>query len=431
MSFPRYERYRNSGAEWLGDVPEHWSVERLGRFFQHIREKVSDKDFPALSVTKNGIVPQLETAAKTDDGDNRRLVRAGDFVINGRSDRNGSAGLSTLDGSVSLINLVLRPIEVCGRYVHFLLRSLPFQQEFYRMGKGIVADLWSTGYEEMSAIVLAMPPSHEQAAIAAFLDRETAKIDGLVEEQRRLIELIKEKRRAAISHAVTKGLDPNAQMKDSEVFWIGEVPKHWSVSALRYFVRLSSGSTPDRSNEAYWDGGIPWVKTGEINYALIANTEETISAEGMAASSVTLAPAGAMLLALYGQGVTRGRVALLGIPATFNQACVAIEPDSRIDKRYLFAFFVFAYQFIREIGNETTQMNLNVDFVKGIRILIPPLHEQRMIAEVVEAQMAGSDALVDESIKTIDLLLERRSVLISAAATGKIDVRGLVKENAA
>ncbi len=230
MSFPRYPGYKNSGVEWLGQAPAHWCLRRLGYHFSERREKVSDKDFAPLSVTKNGVVPQLETAAKTDDGDNRKLVRAGDFVINGRSDRKGSSGTSGLNGSVSLINTVLSPNEeMSGRYAHHLLRSVLFQEEYYRFGKGIVADLWSTNYSEMRNITLAVPKHDEQEAIAAFLDRETARIDTLIAEQETLLALLTEKSQATISHAVTRGLDPNAQMKDSGIAWLGEVPAHWDV----------------------------------------------------------------------------------------------------------------------------------------------------------------------------------------------------------
>ena len=222
MSFPRYINYQASGLNWLGDVPAHWDLRRLGYYFGERREKVSDKDYQPLSVTRNGIVPQLDTAAKTDDGDNRKRVCKGDFVINSRSDRKGSAGLSELDGSVSLISTVLKPKEsVHGPFIHHLLRSVPFQEEFYRFGKGIVADLWSTNYSSMSAITLALPTTSEQLAIANFLDRETTKIDALITEQKHLIELLQEKRQAVISHAVIKGLNPNAPMKDSGVEWLG------------------------------------------------------------------------------------------------------------------------------------------------------------------------------------------------------------------
>jgi type I restriction enzyme, S subunit len=236
MSFPRYPRYKDSGVEWLGEVPGHWDIKRIGYYFTERREKVSDKDFKALSVTKNGIVPQLDTAAKSDDGDNRKKVCKGDFVINSRSDRKGSSGASELDGSVSLICTVLRPQEqVHTPYVHHLLRSQPFQEEFYRYGKGIVADLWSTNYSEMRNILLGMPTLPEQTQIAAFLDRETAKIDDLVAQQRRLMDLLKEKRQAVISHAVTQGLNAQAPMKPSGIEWLGDVPAHWRVGKCGFY----------------------------------------------------------------------------------------------------------------------------------------------------------------------------------------------------
>jgi len=141
-----YPEYKDSGVEWLDTVPSHWDAKRLGQFLFERREKVSDKDYAALSVTKNGILPQLDTAAKSDAGDNRKLVKAGDFVINSRSDRKGSSGISERDGSVSLISIVMEPKGINHRYIHHLLRSYPFQEEFYRWGKGIVADLWSTNY---------------------------------------------------------------------------------------------------------------------------------------------------------------------------------------------------------------------------------------------------------------------------------------------
>jgi type I restriction enzyme S subunit len=213
MSFPTYEKYKDSGVAWLGEVPEHWEVKRLGCFFKERREKVSDAEFEPLSVTKNGVVLQLETAAKTNDNDNRKLVRKGDFVINSRSDRKGSSGVANRDGSVSLINTVLCPCpKMFIAFIHHLLRSVSFQEEYYRYGKGIVADLWSTNYSEMQSILLAVPPFFEQTAIATFLDREAAKIDALIAEQEKLIELLKEKRQAVISHAVTKGLNPDVSM---------------------------------------------------------------------------------------------------------------------------------------------------------------------------------------------------------------------------
>ena len=273
MSFPRYERYKESGAEWLGEVPEYWDVKRIGYYFNERREKVSDKDYPALSVTKNGIVPQLDTAAKTDDGDNRKKVCKGDFVINSRSDRKGSSGVSDRDGSVSLICTVIRPQEqVYTPFVHHLLRCQPFQEEFYRNGKGIVTDLWSTNYSEMRNIHLGMPPISEQQAIAVFLDRETAKIDALIAEQQRLIALLAEKRQATISHAVTKGLNPDAPMKDSGVEWLGVMPEHWVTPTLnsRYSIELGKMLDEKRITGTHL---VPYLRNIDVQWDSI-NYEE-------------------------------------------------------------------------------------------------------------------------------------------------------------
>src|SRR5690554_2988110 len=197
-----------------------------------------------------GIVPQLENAAKTDAGENRKLVLEDDFVINSRSDRKGSAGVSTLDGSVSLISIVMVPKRITPSFAHHLLRSYPFQEEFYRFGKGIVADLWSTNSSEMKNILIPEMPVSEQTQNANILDRETAKIDALIEKQQRLIALLKEKRQAVISHAVTKGLDPNAPMKDSGVEWLGEVPAHWEVKKFSHCASIRNGQV-DPTKEPY------------------------------------------------------------------------------------------------------------------------------------------------------------------------------------
>ncbi|MEO6832572.1 MAG: hypothetical protein ABI169_10225, partial [Chitinophagaceae bacterium] len=160
----RYPAYKDSGVEWLGEVPEHWELIRLGTRFEERRTKVSDKDFPPLSVTKNGILPQLDNAAKSNDGDNRKLVKNGDFVINSRSDRKGSSGIAKADGSVSLINIVMEPRGINSIFCNYLLKSYVFVEEFYRMGHGIVADLWTTRYDEMKSITLGIPPLPEQTA---------------------------------------------------------------------------------------------------------------------------------------------------------------------------------------------------------------------------------------------------------------------------
>lgn len=165
-----YETYKDSGVAWIGEIPSGWEVVRLGSFYNPRNEKVSDKDYEPLSVTMNGIVPQLETAAKTNDGDNRKLVLKSDFVINSRSDRRGSCGISNYDGSVSLINTVLSPNgKMDADFYNWLFHTSMFADEYYKWGHGIVDDLWTTRWSEMKSINVVTPPLHEQHAIASFL----------------------------------------------------------------------------------------------------------------------------------------------------------------------------------------------------------------------------------------------------------------------
>lgn len=252
----QYDAYRDSGVEWLGKIPEGWDLRRISSLYDVRNEKVSDQDYPALSVTMQGVVPQLETAAKTQDGDNRKLVKAGDFVINSRSDRRGACGISELDGSVTLISNVLSPrenLDMVPRYFSYLFRSEGFADEYYRQGTGIVDDLWSTNWTRMKNILVACPPPAEQRAIADYLDVKTTEIDGLVADCEREIELLQEYRKVVISEAVTKGIDPTVPMRDSGVEWIGEIPEDWITVPLKYLVRtIESGTSVEG---ATWAAG--------------------------------------------------------------------------------------------------------------------------------------------------------------------------------
>lgn len=197
-------KMKDSGVFWIGMIPEHWEATKISTLFTERREKVSDKDYPPLSVSKQGITPQLETAVKTDNGDNRKKVCVGDFVVNSRSDRKGSCGVSPYTGSVSLINIVLQPrTNIEGQYYHYLFRSNNYIEEYYRLGRGIVADLWTTRYSEMINIMIPLPTLDEQRAIVAYIDDKTAKIVSLISELQSEIDYLKEYKQRLIADCVT------------------------------------------------------------------------------------------------------------------------------------------------------------------------------------------------------------------------------------
>ncbi|WP_292668394.1 restriction endonuclease subunit S [Mesorhizobium sp.] len=437
MSVPAYSRYKASNCDWLGDVPDHWNLRRLGYFFEERRQKVSDKDFPALSVTKNGVMPQLETAAKTDDGDNRKRVALGDFVINSRSDRKGSSGVSPLDGSVSLINTVLKPLDgVEARFAHHLLRSTAFQEEYYRYGKGIVADLWSTNYSEMRAITLALPSFSEQTAIAAFLDRETGKLDALVEEQKRLIELLKEKRQAIISHAVTKGLDPDAPMKDSGVKWLGEVPKHWEVAPLKRFLGVVSGFAFPSSDFSHNSSDTPLLRgvnvaIGELRWNEVVYWSRR---EGDGLDAFELIE-GDVVIGMdrpwIGEGLRIAHLTEPDLPCLLLQRVAALRPQRQLLAQYLVQLLcgdAFYHHCVPEMTGVSVP-HISPSQIGDFVVALPPVHEQDVLVESLSKLKVGTDELIGTTEAAIALLQERRSVLISAAVTGKIDVRSMDKVN--
>ncbi|MCF8467810.1 MAG: restriction endonuclease subunit S [Sneathiella sp.] len=406
--------------------PRGWRLYRLGQLFEERKEKVSDKDFPPLSVTMNGIVPQLETAAKSDDGDNRKFVKVGDYAINSRSDRKGSGGISAHDGSVSLISIVLKPKGVHPRFAHHLLRSRAFQEEFYRWGHGIVADLWTTRYTDMKNIRLLLPDRALQKAIADFLDRETARIDQLIEKKQQLLALLREKREEVISNAVIKGVRPDVPMRHTGIPWLGEVPDHWTVQPIKYLVSrpLTDGPhvTPIKRAE-----GVPFISAESISGGKI-NFEKKwghISVEDHLLYSRSYKPQKHDVLVVK-LGATTGRVARVETDIEFNiwVPLAAIRPkNSHLSKFIYYALqssqVKDAYQILWTYG---TQQTLGLGTLSKIRLPIPPDDEIKEIVSHIEKRLLGLDNILKKTLNSLDCLREFRAALITAAVTGQIDV---------
>lgn len=241
-------KMKDSGIEWIGKIPEGWETGQIGQLYSERRTKVSDKDYPPLSVTMKGILPQLSTAAKTDAHDDRKLVCKGDFAINSRSDRRGSCGISEQDGSISLINTVLQPRgEMNPGYYNWLFHTSMFADEFYKWGHGIVDDLWTTGWSDMKKIGVPVPSKCEQKQLAEHLNVECSHIDSILSKTRASIEEYKKLKQAIITQAVTKGVRGEREMKDSGVEWIGKIPVEWRKTQLRHCATIKSGITLGKS----------------------------------------------------------------------------------------------------------------------------------------------------------------------------------------
>lgn len=420
MSRKAYAQYANSEFNWLGKLPNHWSVSRIGANFRQRSTKVSDADYPALSVTKNGVLPQLAHVAKTDDNDNRKLVRAGDFVINSRSDRKGSSGISDFDGSVSLINIVL---EIGGgfepRYCHHLMRSSAFQEEFYRFGSGLVADLWSTNFNVMKGICIPMPPLEEQAVIAAFLDRETARIDGLIEKKDRFIALLTEKRAALIAHAVTKGIDANAPMKDSGEDWLGQIPAHWSVApptVLFTESKMRAREDDQLLSATQKYGVIPLADFEAMEQRMVTMAVVNLDKR----KHVEL---GDFVISMRSMD---GGLEIAKAVGSVRSSYSVLKYGTDVESRF-FAYLLKSSLYIQALRQTTSFIrdgqDMNFSHFRKVRLPCLPVAEQARIADHIDRETTRIDALVARTERSIELLKEKRAALITAAVTGKIDVR--------
>lgn len=418
----RYSEYKDSGVKWLGEIPSHWEVKRLGSFFYERKEKVSDQIFAPLSVTKQGIFPQLDNVAKTNDGDNRKLVKEGDFVINSRSDRKGSSGVSELDGSVSLINIVLQPRKtIFGPFCNYLLKSYGFIEENYRNGRGIVADLWTTRYDEMKMIKVALPSLEEQKTISSYLDSATSEIDKAIAMQQNMIDLLNERKQIIIQNAVTKGLDENVEMKESGVEWIGKIPKHWEVLKLKRCAIIKTGTTPPTSNLKYFENGdIPWFTPGDINDMNLHLSSKTITKKAIEDNVGRLFPAKSIYF--VGIGATVGKVASCDFEASSNQQINAIMCNDRLDYKFATYCLLMEQRIIRETTNFVTLPILNQSSTGLINIVVPPKSEQQQIVTYLDSEMQRFDSAITNCQRQITLLQERKQIIINEVVTGKVRV---------
>lgn len=433
MSFPRYAEYKDSGVEWLGEVPGHWDAYPGRRLFMQIREQVNPNDEQLSATQKYGVIPQKLFMEQEDQKvtlalsglENFKHVEVNDFVISLRSFQ-GGIERSKYIGCVSPAYTVLRPtLTINGMFFGYLFKSDGYIIALQSVTDGI-RDGKNISYEQFGILALPIPPLPEQHAIAAFLDRETGKIDGLVAEQEKLIVLLKEKRQAVISHAVTKGLNPDASMKDSGIEWLGMVPEHWDVSKIRRVaVWVQTGGTPSTElpSEDVEDG-IPWFTPGDFGDTLILDSSaKQVTQSTIRSGDAKQFPPGCVLIVSI--GATLGKVGFSRMLASANQQINAVYPTNRVDSYFLAYSLSVKSSEMRFLSNASTIGIMNQEKTKEIFIVVPPLQEQSAIVTYLDQQTAKIDSLISEAQRAIDLLKERRTALISAAVTGKIDVREL------
>lgn len=431
-----YPAYKDSGIEWIGQVPEHWEVKPICRVTSVNDDALSDSTTGSTRISyvdissvgyAEGIKQATEMAFEDAPSRARRKASTGDVVV------------STVRTYLKAVAAVTDEYADCIFSTGFaVLRARQLEQSFLKwmilnelLIQSIEAHSEGLSYPAINASALVklksvIPPPDEQATIAAALDRETARIDALVEKKTRFIELLKEKRQALITHAVTKGLDPNAKMKDSGVEWIGQVPEEWlNRKVFHAFQTIGSGTTPPSKEHEWYQGGtIPWITTSELRENTVVKTKKCVTSDAMQKfSALKIFPAGSLAIAMY--GATIGRLGFLGIPATTNQACCVLSGERDLNIQFLYywlmAFRADIVAFFSEGGG---QPNINQEVIASLWVPSPAPDEQATIAATLDRETARIDALISKAEQSITLLKERRAAFITAAVTGQIDLRG-------
>lgn len=438
MSLPRYPQYKDSGTDWLADVPDHWRIVPLWTLFRRTKRTGFEAE-QLLSVYRDfGVVPK----ASRDDNNNKasddlsvyQLVEAGDLAINKMKAWQGSVAISEYRGIVSPAYFIYEAVHhENSRYLHYLLRSPRYITGYLAISKGIRVNQWDLEPQYHSRMPVLLPPIEEQTAIATFLDRETSKIDALIAEQEKLLTLLAEKRQATISHAVTRGLNPDVPMKDTGVEWLGEVPEHWKVKQLRYIAKIARGASPRPAGDPQFfaadndsDSNRPWVTVAEVtkdHLMYLTEVSEYLTPLGVENSQSFESGT----LVFTNSGATLGVPKILSIDCCANDGIVAFNQlSANVDIRFLYSFLLTTTERLRtEMKQGGGQPNLNTGIVKDIFIAVPPVDEQLAIVDFVDSETTKLDNLKAKATRAIELLKERRSTLISAAVTGQIDVRNI------
>lgn len=425
-----YPTHKDSGVDWLGKVPSHWNVEKF-KFNFRISEEKNGKNPKGVMLSVSGYrgieIKEYESENQmrsVEDLEDYRVVHPGQMVVNTMWLNYAGLGVSRDQGYVSPAyrSYYIGP-KIYGWYAHHLMRSATYVQGYTKYLQGIRPNSLQIKTEEFHSFPILLPPLPEQRAIAAFLDRETAKIDTLIARQEQLIALLEEKRQALISHAVTKGLDPNVKMKDSGVEWLGQVPEHWEVKKLKLITSMIGDgihATPNYSTgTSYY-----FVNGNNIgkDFLSIDTTEKCVSEDEYHQLKVTLS-SNTLLMSING---TIGKVCCFNRETVvFGKSIAYIDLKSTYDRRYFRRFLESssAQRYFRESLQGTTIGNLSLNTIRNTYLSIPPVGEQELIVKYVDRAISKFDNLIEEVEFAYQLLKEKRAALISAAVTGKIDVR--------
>lgn len=448
--YPRYPAYKDSGVEWLGEVPAHWEVRRLKEFstiqLSNVDKKSVDGERPVLLCNytdvyyNDRITASLEfmEATASEVQVHRFTLQKHDVLITKDSESWSDIAVPAvvaddLPGVLCGYHLAhIRPEDTCfGPFLARAFTAVGPRDQFQLAANGITR--FGLGSEAIATGLFALPPREEQERICQFLDRETARIDALIDKKRKLIELLQEQRAAIITRAVTRGLDPHAPMKDSGVEWLGEIPANWEVKRIKFLAKVGNGSTPNRDEPEYWNGDYPWLNSSVVNRDEVVSGADFVTARALRECHLPIIQPPAVLMGITGEGRTRGMASVLRLEATISQHVAAIhQPKSGVSVDYVRYVLVAAYRYLRELssGAGGTKAALTCVQLGDFEIPLPLLEVQHEIVADLRSRLSSIDKVGQCIASAIAALSELRSSLITAAVTGAIDVRASLDADA-
>jgi len=340
----------------------------------------------------------------------------------------GAVGVAPVDGLVSPAYVVARPLpEIGSRYYECLFRTDAYMAEVNKFSRGIVSDRNRLYWEDFKQMPSPFPSPEEQTLIARFIDHLDRRVRRYVRAKQRIIDLLNEQKQAIIRRAVTRGLDPGIRLKPSGVDWLGDVPGHWNVYQLGRLARIGNGSTPSRGNPGYWSGGTyPWLNSSCVNRSPITAADQFVTDLALRECHLPKVPAGSVLVAITGQGKTRGTAAIVGIEATINQHIAFVSPAANaVSAPFLQMFLTGAYSQLRAISDDSgsTKGALTCADLKHFKVLVPPLKEQEALLIAVVRDLTALNNTSTQTQREINLVREYHTCLVADVITGKLDVR--------
>ncbi len=418
----------NTGIEWCPSIPMNWEMRRVKELFYISKEKAGIQNPTVLKLARSGIQVKDVTVNEgqmAESYDDYNPVHIGDLLLNPMDLYSGAnCNVSEVEGVISPAYVNLRAkAQLNPYYFDYYFKVQYWAMAMFAHGKGVSYDnRWTINAEGVKNYEVPFPAVEEQNAIVDVIQRKCTQIDTLIANSEQQIEKLKAYKQSVITETVTKGLDPDAEMKDSGIEWIGIIPETWRLSHIGNLAQIGSGGTPNRNNPEYWkDGTIPWMSSGEINLEYVNDTAEKITELGMMNSNAKLLPVHTVMLGLIGQGKTKGLTAILNIECTCNQNLAYLIPNKFLYYKYLFYCFKSMYVFIRGIVGES-QAGIYQGFLKKQYIPLPSFEEQEQICDYLDERCEKIDRLIAIKQQKIEKLQQYKKSLIYEYVTGKKEV---------